>query len=136
MAAAGLTVTIASFSYFANGITANPHGHGGGFVFDCRLLPNPGRDPCFAHLNGLHPQVKAYLSARAEVQLFLAHVFAIVDMTVANYTARSFDHLMVAFGCTGGQHRSVYCAEALAEHLRQAGVRVEVQHLAIPRAEV
>ncbi|MDZ7338964.1 MAG: hypothetical protein ONB30_10520 [candidate division KSB1 bacterium] len=133
--AGGLTVTIVSFSYFRNGIPADPHGHGGGFVFDCRLLPNPGRDPAFASLNGLDREVKAYFEACKDVHSFLAHVFAIVDMAVASYTAREFEHLMVAFGCTGGQHRSVYCAESLAEHLRQRGVQVAVQHLALGQGQ-
>lgn len=129
-----MTVSIVSFSYFGDGIPSDPHGHGGGFVFDCRLLPNPGREPAFADLDGLSQPVRAYLEARPEVQQFLAHVFAIVDMAVANYTTRQFAHLMVAFGCTGGLHRSVFCAEALATHLRQAGVSVVTRHLSLERA--
>jgi len=130
-----LTVYIVSFSYFGNGIPPDPHGHGGGFVFDCRLLPNPGRDPAFADLNGLSEPVRVYLRQQPEVHEFLGHVFAIVDMAVANYSARHFEHLMVAFGCTGGLHRSVFCAESLASHLRQAGVNVVVRHLALENTQ-
>lgn len=131
----GLTVYIVSFSYLRDDIPADPYGHGGGFVFDCRLLPNPGRDPAFTEVNGLSNEVRAYLQGRPEVQQFLHHVFALVDMAVANYKARGFEHLMVAFGCTGGQHRSVFCAESLAAHLQQTGVRVEIRHLTLEKAQ-
>ncbi|MCR4438295.1 MAG: RNase adapter RapZ [bacterium] len=133
--AGGLTVYLASFSYVRDDIPTDPYGHGGGFVFDCRLLPNPGRDPAFAAVNGLSTEVRSYLEERPEVQEFLRHVFALVDMAVANYTARGFEHLMVAFGCTGGQHRSVFCAESLAAHLRQAGVSVEIRHLTLGKGQ-
>ena len=123
-----LTVSIHSFSYHLHGIPEDAHGHKGGFVFDCRCLPNPGRQDFFAQLTGLDPQVAEFLSSKAEVQNFLVSIFQMIEVAIGNYVTRGFEHLMVSFGCTGGQHRSVYCAQQLAAHLRARGVHVEVQH--------
>ncbi|MCM2267745.1 MAG: phosphotransferase [Elusimicrobiales bacterium] len=124
----GLTVRITSFS-FKNGLPLDDKGHGGGFVFDCRALPNPGRYERYAQLTGLDAPVAEFLKKEPEVEKFLAGVFAIVDMSVENYLSRNFTSLMVNFGCTGGRHRSVYCAEALAARVRQKyGARVELLH--------
>lgn len=126
-----LTVTIYSFSYHIHGIPTDPSDHKGGFVFDCRCLPNPGRRQDFAQLTGRDEVVRTYLASIPEVQAFLKSTFALVDLAVGNYLQRGFDHLMVSYGCTGGQHRSVYCAEMLADHLRERGVRVEFIHLSL-----
>ena len=124
----GLGVRIESFSY-AQGYPAVASGHGGGFVFDCRALPNPGREARFAGVTGRDPGVVAWLEAHEAVPQFLARVRALLEPTLANYQQRRFTHLAVAFGCTGGQHRSVYCAEALAAALRgRPGLTVEVHH--------
>jgi aminoglycoside/choline kinase family phosphotransferase len=126
--AAGLTVRIFSFS-FHNGLPADESGNGGGFVFDARSLPNPGREEQFRQLTGRDAPVIVYLDRQPSVHEFLAHVTSLVDASVANYRQRGFSHLMVSFGCTGGQHRSVYLAEQLAQHLRGAsGVEVKVRH--------
>lgn len=129
-----LTVRIESFSY-KRGYPADESGHGGGFVFDCRALPNPGREETFAHLDGRHPDVARWLEATEEVPAFLAQVRALLAPAIDTYRRRNFTHLAVAFGCTGGQHRSVYCAEQLAKHLRaRGGVLVEVHHRDTPVA--
>lgn len=125
-----LTVRIQSFSY-RDGVPTDERGHGGGYVFDCRALPNPGRLEEFSERTGRDDSVIAFLENEPAVPDFIDHVFALIDQTVENYQRRNFTDLMVAFGCTGGQHRSVYCAERLAEHLRQQfQVNVEVRHLA------
>jgi len=125
-----LTVRLQSFAY-KDGVPTDEKGHGGGFVFDCRALPNPGRFARYASLTGQDAAVIAFLEGEPAVSDFLSHVFALIDQTVADYQRRNFTDLMVTFGCTGGQHRSVYCAERLARHLRDAfRVNVEVRHLA------
>jgi hypothetical protein len=125
-----LTVRIQSFSY-QEGVPTDEKGHGGGYVLDCRALPNPGRLAQYAALTGQDEPVIAFLQNEPAVGDFLTHVFALIDQTVENYQTRNFTDLIVAFGCTGGQHRSVYCAERLAAHLREKfQVNVEVRHLA------
>ena len=123
-----LTVRIESFSYL-RGYPPDTTGHGGGFVFDCRALPNPGREPGFLNLSGRDPAVVAWLEGHDEPGQFLAQVRSLLEPTLENYQQRHFTHLSVAFGCTGGQHRSVYCAESLGRTLRaHPGVVVEVHH--------
>jgi aminoglycoside/choline kinase family phosphotransferase len=125
---AGLGVRIESFSY-AQGYPVDASGHGGGFVFDCRALPNPGREARFAGLTGRDSEVVTWLQQHDEVGQFLTQIRGLLEPTLVNYLKRRFTHLAVAFGCTGGQHRSVYCAEALAQSLRgRPGISVEVHH--------
>ena len=125
---AGLTVRIFSFS-FHHERPADGAGHGGGFVFDARSLPNPGREEQFRQLTGKDAAVIAYLDRHESAREFLSHAVSLVDSSVAAYQRRGFSNLMVSFGCTGGQHRSVYLAEQLARHLRgTAGVEVVVRH--------
>jgi len=128
----GLTVRISSFS-FKNGVPLDEKGHGGGFVFDCRALPNPGRYEEYAQLTGKDKPVIDFLQKEPEVAKYLENVFALTDLSVENYLARNFTSLMVSFGCTGGRHRSVYCAEALAARIKQKyGARVELDHREFP----
>ena len=123
-----LTVRIFSFS-FHRGLPKDETGNGGGFVFDGRGLPNPGREERFKSLTGKDAPVIEYLNQQESVPRFLASVTALVDASVTAYQSRGFKHLMVSFGCTGGQHRSVYLAEQLARHLRaKDGVDVTVHH--------
>ncbi len=123
-----LTVRIFSFS-FHRGLPKDETGHGGGFVFDARSLPNPGREERFKTLTGKDAPVIDYLNQQESVHQFLASVMSLVDASVSNYQRRGFKNLMVSFGCTGGQHRSVYLAEQLAKHLRgRNGVEVVVRH--------
>ena len=123
-----LTVRVFSFS-FHRGLPQDETGNGGGFVFDGRSLPNPGRDERFKTLTGKDAAVMDYLNQQASVHQFLANAISLVDASVTMYQRRGFKHLMVSFGCTGGQHRSVYLAEQLAKHLRgKDGVDVVVHH--------
>ena len=123
-----LTVRIQSFSY-KGGLPNDDRGHGGGYVFDCRALPNPGRFEQYAKSTGKDPDVAAYLKKEPAVGRFLDHVFALIDHAVENYQSRNFTDLMVGFGCTGGRHRSVYCAETLAARLRDKfKVDVDLRH--------
>jgi hypothetical protein len=126
-----LIVRIFSFS-FHQGLPKDETGHGGGFVFDCRGLPNPGREERFKNVTGLDAPVAEYLKQQESVPQFLANVISLVDPSVSNYQSRGFKSLMVSFGCTGGQHRSVYLAEQLAKHLRDRnGIDVLVRHLGL-----
>ena len=123
-----LRVRIQSFSY-KRGIPWDDKGHGGGFVFDCRALPNPGRFPEYTDLTGNDKKVIAYFKDKKELSEFLHNVTVIIDQVIDNYKSRNFTDLLVAFGCTGGQHRSVYCANMLKANLQKhKNVEVEVRH--------
>jgi RNase adaptor protein for sRNA GlmZ degradation len=124
-----LTVRISSFSY-KRGIPKDPSGNGGGFVFDCRAIHNPGRYLEFKHLTGKDIQVQEFLEKKSTMADFLSAVFKLVSHSVEVYSSRGFSHLCVNFGCTGGQHRSVYAAEKLAEYLKNNyPVMVVLQHI-------
>ena len=121
-----LTVRIMSFSY-RKGVPEDGSGNGGGFVFDCRAMHNPGRYEQYKGITGADAPVIEFLEAQGEVQGFLEHVYGLVDPAVGNYVERGFRNLMVAFGCTGGQHRSLYCANHLAGHLKEKyGGRIHI----------
>ena len=123
-----LTVHIQSFSY-KEGLPKDDTGHGGGFVFDCRALPNPGREKKYAKLTGNGPEVIAFLEEKEEVHSFLTRVRDLISQVVEDYQERNFSHLSVTFGCTGGQHRSVYCANMLGKYLTQKyPAKIEVTH--------
>jgi len=130
--AGGLTVRVFSFSFHREK-PVDESGNGGGFVFDGRGLPNPGREDRFRPLTGKDAPVAEYLGSQASVQEYLQHALALVDGTVATYRARGFENLMVSFGCTGGQHRSVYLAERTTEHLRAQGVEVVLKHIELEK---
>lgn len=129
VSAASLTVRIFSFSFHRDK-PEDTSGNGGGFVFDARSLPNPGREERFRPFTGKDDVVIEYLERQESVRHYLEWVFAMVDASVAAYQTRGFSDLMVSFGCTGGQHRSVYLAEQLAKHLRgRDGLQVAVRHI-------
>jgi RNase adaptor protein for sRNA GlmZ degradation len=126
-----LVIRIFSFSYHI-GLPKDDTGHGGGFVFDARSIPNPGREERFRTLTGKDRPVVEYLEQQESARKFLANAAALVEASVSDYQRRGFKSLMVSFGCTGGRHRSVYLAEQLAKLLRaRNGVDVVVRHLAL-----
>jgi aminoglycoside/choline kinase family phosphotransferase len=130
-----LTLRIFSFS-FHQGAPKDETGHGGGFVFDGRSLPNPGREERFKALTGKDTPVIEYLNQQESVHQFLASVMSLVDASLNSYRERGFKNLMVSFGCTGGQHRSVYLAEQLAKHFRaRNGVEVAVRHVQLEKMD-
>jgi hypothetical protein len=123
-----LSVFVSSFSY-KHGLPEDNTGHGGGYVFDCRAIHNPGKYEEYKELTGKDKAVIDFFAKESDMQEFLNHVFALIDMSVETYEERNFTNLMVSFGCTGGQHRSVYCAERLAAHLREKySVQVSLWH--------
>jgi len=128
-----LIVRIFSFS-FHRGLPKDETGNGGGFIFDGRGLPNPGREDRFKLLTGKDGPVIDYLNQQESVHQFLASVMSLVDASVSNYQKRGFKNLMVSFGCTGGQHRSVYLAEQVTKRLGgRNGVEVVVHHRELER---
>ena len=133
-AGARLKVRVFSFSY-KHGIPADVSGNGGGHVFDCRALPNPGREARYKNSTGRDADVIAFFAERqAAMTPFLEAVKGVVRISVNNYVSRGFANLMVSFGCTGGQHRSVYCAETVARWIRSEWpmVDVELKHVEPP----
>lgn len=125
-----LVVRIKSFSFLKTGYPKNVTDNGGGFVFDCRGLLNPGRIDEHKQQTGRDKPVQNYLTEKTRMDEFLTGIFSVVDISVEDYIKRDFEHLEINFGCTGGQHRSVYAADATARHLRNKyGVKTEVLHL-------
>ncbi len=123
-----LRVVVKSFSY-KRGIPTDTSGNGGGFVFDCRGLPNPGRLDGLKEFTGLDRVVSEYLERFDEVEEFKQSALGLVELTVQNYLSRGFSNLMVSFGCTGGQHRSVYMAESLVKHLNEKfDIDIDLEH--------
>ena len=123
-----LVVKVFSFS-FKNGVPQDDSGHGGGYVFDCRGTNNPGRYAEYQHLTGLDQPVIDFLEKDGEILSFLEHIYPIVDFHAKRFIEREFTSLMISFGCTGGQHRSVYCAQCMAQHLHDKfGVKVILCH--------
>jgi aminoglycoside/choline kinase family phosphotransferase len=124
-----LVVKICSFSY-RKGMPVDESGNGGGFVFDCRGIDNPGRHDQYKTIHGRDRAVMDYLERQTRMEDFLNSVFDIVDISVEEYIKRGFDSLSVNFGCTGGQHRSVYAADALARHLKNKyRVKINLCHV-------
>jgi hypothetical protein len=123
-----LQVKIYSFAY-KKGIPNDMTGNGGGYVFDCRAINNPGKYEHYKHFTGLDKEVIQFLEDDGEVFKFLDNAYQLVDAHVQRFIERKFTNLMVSFGCTGGQHRSVYCAEHLAEHLsKKFDIKIKVIH--------
>lgn len=125
-----LVVRINSFSYKSTGIPVDETDNGGGFVFDCRGILNPGRIEEYKTQTGRDKAVKDFLEQQTKMPQFLNSVYNIIDIAVEDYMQRNFANLQISFGCTGGQHRSVYAADALARHLKNKyGVKIELKHV-------
>ena len=123
-----LKLHLCSFS-FKQGLPSDSNGHGGGFVFDCRFLPNPGRLAQYKTLTGRNAEVQAFLAAYPEVDAFLQNCLELLKPAINNYIGRGFESLSIAFGCTGGQHRSVYCAEKMKTLIeRNFNLQVDLTH--------
>jgi len=128
-------IRIYSHSYHDPFPLPDPTGHGGGFVFDCRGLPNPGRIPEFHPLTGFDKDVILMLDRSEEATSFLHHAFCLIKQIAEAHIERGFTDLSVIFGCTGGRHRSVYCAERMAERLREVGFHTRVIHWWLERED-
>lgn len=121
-----MTVTIYSFS-FKRGIPEDASGNGGGYVFDCRSTHNPGKYEEYKQMTGLDKPVINFLEQDGEILVFLDSIYPLIDHHVERFMERGFEHLQVCFGCTGGQHRSVYSAEAMAQHLHTKYPSIEIE---------
>jgi len=123
-----LTVEVNSFA-FKNGAPPDYSGNGGGFIFDCRSLPNPGRYDHYKKFTGIDDSVIQYLDREPAVGKFLQNVYKIIDQSILEYRRRGFKNLQINFGCTGGQHRSVYCAAKLAAYIDDYhSIKIVVNH--------
>jgi aminoglycoside/choline kinase family phosphotransferase len=130
-----LEVSLFSFSY-RQSIPQDHSGNGGGFVFDCRAIHNPGRYNRYKMLTGKDEAVKKFLLEESDAEKFLSSVFEIVHQTIDVYIKRKFAHLMISFGCTGGQHRSVYCADRMAEYLQSIPeIEIKVRHIELEKKD-
>ena len=124
-----LHLRICSFSYKV-AIPNDESGHGGGFVFDCRWINNPGRYEAYKKLTGRDEEVITFFKEHSNIDLFIQNVLSVIEPAVNQYINRDFTHLSVFFGCTGGQHRSVYCADAIASYFKEwPSVTVHLQHI-------
>lgn len=126
-----LLISIYSFGYQKEGIPANEYGDGGGFVFDCRFLPNPHNDPKLRDFTGKDKPIKDFFTDYHPVDLFIEDCIAMVEISSQAYIQKDYSNIQVSFGCTGGKHRSVYCAEKAAKNLIKKGYRVQIFHTEI-----
>jgi len=125
-----LSIELNSFSYKENGIPKDEHGNGGGFVFDCRGILNPGRQEIYKTQSGLDIGVKQFLEEETNMLAFLDDAFSLVSISIEDYMHRGFEHLSINFGCTGGQHRSVYATEKMANYIKSKyDVIIQIQHI-------
>ena len=123
-----LTVRVYSFAY-KKGIPNDISGNGGGYVFDCRAINNPGKFERYNNVNGLDEPVIKFLEDDGEMPEFLDNIYPLVDRHVKRYMDRNFTDLMISFGCTGGQHRSVYAAQHVAEYIsKKFNIKVSLVH--------
>lgn len=114
-----LNIDIHSFSYKKGGIPKDDSGNGGGFAFDCRGILNPGRIEEYKIQTGKDAPVQDFLETQTDMTKFLEHIHNVISITIDNYLDRGFENLQINFGCTGGQHRSVYAAEKTANFIKE-----------------
>jgi UPF0042 nucleotide-binding protein len=133
-----LTIEIHSFSYKKGGIPKDNSGNGGGFIFDCRGILNPGRIDEYKQLTGCDIEIQHYLETKTEMPKFLELIKNLVSINIDNYLERGFEHLQINFGCTGGQHRSVYSAEKIAQIIceKYPQVKVKINHDEQPQLNI
>ncbi|HRE40191.1 MAG TPA: RNase adapter RapZ [Ignavibacteria bacterium] len=133
-----LQIEINSFSYKKSGIPVDVSGNGGGFVFDCRFIFNPGRMDEYKSLTGKDSEVIQFLDSQKTMSEFLESVYKLITPAIKNYIERNFTHLMINFGCTGGQHRSVYSAEMTKKFIIKnfPDVTVTVNHREFPHLNI
>lgn len=124
-------ISVYSFGYQKTGIPENDHGDGGGFVFDCRFLPNPHNDPDLRDFTGLDDNIKSFFSDYRSVKSFIDDCVRMVERAAVSYAERDFANLQVSFGCTGGRHRSVYCSEEFCRIMKVKGFNISVEHTEI-----
>ncbi|MEZ5046119.1 MAG: RNase adapter RapZ [Chitinophagaceae bacterium] len=129
MTKATLTIRVQSFS-FKQGLPTDDSGNGGGFVFDCRGILNPGRFDEYKKQTGRDQAVKDFLESKTKIHTFLEGVKQVIGISIEDYISRNFENLMISFGCTGGQHRSVYCADYIANYIQEKyNVSIVLKHL-------
>ncbi|MDL1913759.1 MAG: ATP-binding protein [Bergeyella sp.] len=121
-----LQVDVHSFSYKKGGIPRDSTGNGGGYCFDCRGILNPGRIDEYKSLTGRDESVQEFLETKTKMPIFLENVKSVILISIDNYIERGFEHLQINFGCTGGQHRSVYAAEKVYQFLKERYSGIEV----------
>jgi UPF0042 nucleotide-binding protein len=126
-----LMISIYSFGYQKNGLPGNEYGDGGGYVFDCRFLPNPHHDPKLRESTGKDKPIKEFFSDYHPVDIFIEDCIAMVEISSKAYIQKEYSNIQVSFGCTGGRHRSVYCAERAAKKLSAKGYQVHIFHTEI-----
>ncbi|MCG2725406.1 MAG: phosphotransferase [Elusimicrobia bacterium] len=123
-----LTIRLQSFS-FRNGVPSDEKGHGGGYIFDCRALPNPGRVKKYARMTGKDAEIIKFFESESAIEKFIDNACALIRQSIENYQKRNFTDLMVSFGCTGGRHRSVYCCERVKKIIEsEYKVKIEISH--------
>ncbi|HQO09917.1 MAG TPA: RNase adapter RapZ [Clostridiales bacterium] len=123
-----LKISVYSFGYQKSGIPENEFGDGGGFVFDCRFLPNPFHDLTLREYTGLDKQIISFFSEYRSVKSFVEDCARMVEKAAESYLERGFSNIQVSFGCTGGRHRSVFCAEEFVKMMSSKGFSVSVEH--------
>ncbi|MBN2789130.1 MAG: hypothetical protein JXR69_02960 [Candidatus Delongbacteria bacterium] len=123
-----LMISVYSFGFQKNGIPANEHGDGGGFVFDCRFLLNPHNDPKLREFTGKDQPIIEFFSDYHPIDIFIDECYLMVERSAISYIESGYTNLQVSFGCTGGRHRSVYCAEKVTKKLSSKGFQVQIFH--------
>ena len=129
-----LNLKVYSFGYKFSGVPENEDGDKGGFVFDCRCLPNPYKVESLRKYCGKDLRIIEYFADKKDVHRYIDYCVSLVKLAAENYIERKFENMQICFGCTGGYHRSVYCCEKFVEIMRQSGFSVDLKHVDLPEA--